>query len=1125
MNTKSYYLEIINKIEKLSKREFLEFCLFGIQLSIIGIVQIFVAFSILELIGNFSILIRGIFILFFLVVSTGLISHLVIYPALKYLGIIKHKNPLLYAKKIGDFFPNLKDELFNAVQLSDNITANNLYSTSLKDAAFQQVYFKTKSLDFSEIVTFNKTKKIFKFSLGSVLTGILLITLIPGLDAASIRLINFNKEFVPPAKFSFIINPGNKEITKGQDVKISAKIIGPKPAKVSLGIKYSDQTEFEFKNIFADSNSIYSINVPSLRSSFDYFVKAEDIESETYKITIIDRPIIKKLELTLIPPSYSKLPVTNQQDNGNISALIGSQAEFYISTTKENLNSAKLVFKDSTEFSLELKGKDAFGKYRIRKDEDYQIIITDKDENKNENPVTYSIKALPDDYPSIEIILPNKNVSLGEDDRLLLLSKIIDDYGFTKLLLHYKLSSSKYEKPQENFSSIEIPLKKNDKEEDVNYVWNLSPMNLAVNDVVTYYLEIFDNDNISGPKSSRTNTSTVRIPSLDELLNNADKTHENAENKLSETLEDAKKLKENLERINQDLKQDKKEITWQEKEQIEKALDKFDEIQNKIEDAKKDLSKLQNDLQKNNLLSKETLEKYMELQKLFDEMSSDEMKKAMEKMQDLLQKLNRDQIQQAMENMQINEEAMKNSIERTMQLLKRIQIEQKIDEIQKRIENITKQLEDLKQQTDKSSFQQENQKQELSEKQNDATNALKDLENKMNELKEKMQEFKDMPNDKMDEAMKELRKQQNQQISNEAQQQLLNGQKLEAQQSQQQLSGNMQQMQQEIKDLQQQLQQQNQRQVFSDMMKVMDNLITLSKEQEELKNSTSNITPNSTQFNKNAEKQNNLKNGMDKITAQMNELSKKTFAITPEMAKALGDAKRNMENSMNGLQNRNSTQASQQQGQAMSSLNEAALLMKGAMESMMGGNGSGGGMMSLMQQLQQLSQQQMNLNNLTQMLNQGQLSIQQQAQLQRLAQQQEIIRKSLEQLNEEAKQSGENKKIPANLDKLLDEMREVVTDMNTQKLNDELVQKQERILSKLLDTQRSINERDFEKERESKSGDDLVRQSPADLNLSRQKQNKIVDELNKAVQEGYTKDYENLIRKYYETLQNEKINN
>jgi len=101
----------------------------------------------------------------------------------------------------------------------------------------------------------------------------------------------------------------------------------------------------------------------------------------------------------------------------------------------------------------------------------------------------------------------------------------------------------------------------------------------------------------------------------------------------------------------------------------------------------------------------------------------------------------------------------------------------------------------------------------------------------------------------------------------------------------------------------------------------------------------------------------------------------------------------------------------------------------------------------------------------------------------------------------------------------------VVTDMKGEKLDDELIQKQEHILSKLLDAQKSINERDYEKERESRSGETVVRESPAELDLSNPRAlDKISDELNKAVKEGYLRDYEDLIRNYYEILQKENIN-
>jgi SMC interacting uncharacterized protein involved in chromosome segregation len=86
----------------------------------------------------------------------------------------------------------------------------------------------------------------------------------------------------------------------------------------------------------------------------------------------------------------------------------------------------------------------------------------------------------------------------------------------------------------------------------------------------------------------------------------------------------------------------------------------------------------------------------------------------------------------------------------------------------------------------------------------------------------------------------------------------------------------------------------------------LDNLVTLSKQQEELKKESQDKESNSTDLQKNTQEQNNISKNLDKIFDQMSKLSQKTFAITPEMGKALGDAKREMMKSIQSMQNRNS---------------------------------------------------------------------------------------------------------------------------------------------------------------------------------------------------------------------------
>ncbi len=1124
----TYYKEIIDKLSQLKKKEYTLFAYIGIQASfLIGLI-LFVFFSLLELIGNFSPAVRTYFFFFTLLVFLFALSFLFIIPLLKYSGIIGKTDFFGTASKVGKSFPNIKDDLVNAMQLASSDASGTIYSDSLSDAAFQQVYTKTSNLRFDSIVSFKKAKELLLYATGITVFAALLLLVVPGLAEASGRILNFNTEFVPPVRFSFKVQPENVQVTKGDDVFISVKVKGEIPTEVFLATKTMEQTDFELQKLTADSNGVYNFPMKAIRTSTKYYATAENISSDVFDITVIDPPIIKNLDVKVIPPGYSKLPVSVQKDNGNVTGLPGTTVNILLSSTKK-LKQAKLVFNDSTETKLKINDSEAEGKFIIKKDNAYKIILTDENNNENLSPITYTIKSLYDAYPTIEIIEPNKNTSLANDNRLPLLSKIADDYGFTKLILNYKLSASKYKNVQNDFLKIDIPFDKEQKSEEVNYIWNLAQLNLAAEDVVTYYLEIFDNDYVNGPKSTKSSTFTVRVPTLDEILAHADNTQTDASNDLNETLKQAEELQKKFEKINQDLKQDKKDLTWEEKEKIEKTMDEYQQLQDKVSKVSDKLKDMQQELQDNNLLSKETMEKYMELQKMMDEMTSPELKKLMEKMQDVLKKMNRQMTQDQMQNMKIDEEQFQKSIERTMNLLKRIQIEQKMDELVKRTEELQKKQDELNKETGEKDLSQKDNKDQLSQKQDQITKDIDKLSQEMKDLQQKMSELKDMPAEDMQKLSDEFDQQQNDQKSEQSSQQIQQNQQQQAMQNQQQISQNMKDMQQQLSQMQQSMQQQNQMQTLTDMMRILDNLLTLSKQQEDLKKQSESLDPNSNQFRENAEKQSNLQGSLDNILKQMSALSQKTFAITPEMGKSLGDAQRKMNQAIQTMQNRNGMTTKSLQRDAMKSINEAATMMKGSMEAMMQGGQGGGGMMSLMQQLQQMSGQQMNLNNMTQMLQQmqqGQLSPQQQGQLQRLAQQQQTISKSLAQLNQEAKQSGESKKIPANLEDIMNQMQEVITDMNSEKLDDNLIQKQERILSKLLDAQKSINERDFEKQRESNAGKNIVGKTPSELNLSTEEgKDKLRDELNKAAREGYTKDYEELIRKYYDALQKEKIKN
>ncbi|MBN1638188.1 MAG: hypothetical protein JW866_04420, partial [Ignavibacteriales bacterium] len=652
-DTKKYLKEVENKLLGFIKKDNLDRLLNGLALSLFYILIYLFAINFLELVGNFNSTIRT--ILFFSALSVLLFFtiYFLIIPFLLNIKKIKKPDYFSVANKIGWHYSDLKDDLINSLQLVKD--QSTLHSQELIGGAFEKVYKKSKDLNFNEIVNFNYTKKKFKNT--AIVFGIILILFIvlPGFRFSAYRIINFQKEFTATPKIFFEISPGNAKVTKGDDINISIKTIGEKPNKVNLAIKFEELSEFNYYQLTSDSLGSFSYRMNKVRNTFEYYAFVDDIESDEYIIEVINRPVINNFEVVVTPPSYSKQQQIVLKDNGNITALLGSNVQIKLQSTNE-LQSALIEFDDSTTAKFNIQNNNANINFRIRKETNYRIMLKDKSGNENFAPITYTIKPLFDEFPEIQMLQPNENINIGIDNKLSIITKIKDDFGFSKLVINYRLSASKQRQVEDNFSQLMITINKNLKEDDVYYTWLLNKLNLRENDVLSYYLEIFDNDVISGPKSAKTSILTIRVPSLDELLNDADKTQEQTQQDLQELLEEAKDLNKELEKINNELKQDSKDISWEEKQKVEQALDKFEQLQDKVQDVQKNLSEMQNELQDNNLLSKETIEKYMELQELLDELTSEEMKKAMEKLNEALKNLNRNNVQDQMKDFQFNEE-------------------------------------------------------------------------------------------------------------------------------------------------------------------------------------------------------------------------------------------------------------------------------------------------------------------------------------------------------------------------------------------------------------------------------------------------------------------------------------
>ena len=249
-------------------------------------------------------------------ITYALIIFNLIYILLK---IIIHKNNFFnnsnkqqLAKELINKLP-IKDRLINALQIYSKVDFKNPYS-DLTVRAVNDLEQELSFLDFKKF-KLEVSYKLLYLLLAGILFFFLSMNLSNNYYEASLRLISKNTKFEKPLPFSFSLNNENEFIFKGEKYTIDILGIGEDlPEKIQL-------FWLENNNLYnRDLNKIdnmYSYTFKNINSEIKLWAEYKNdailpynkylIISDTINVDLKIRPKIKDLEITIIPPEYTKI--------------------------------------------------------------------------------------------------------------------------------------------------------------------------------------------------------------------------------------------------------------------------------------------------------------------------------------------------------------------------------------------------------------------------------------------------------------------------------------------------------------------------------------------------------------------------------------------------------------------------------------------------------------------------------------------------------------------------------------------------------------------------------------------------------------------------------------------------
>jgi hypothetical protein len=1163
---------IIQKLDEFIRKYYKNQLVKGLLYSVGLVLLFYIGLSTLEYFAEFGTIIRTILFYSFVFVSGYVISKYIIVPVLKlnsFGKIISHKQA---ATIIGGHFSNVQDKLINVLQLQS--TQNNYASLDLLNASINQKIMELKPVPFTAAIDINENRKYVKYvAIPFLLLFSILIIAPKILKTGTKRLIHHSSYFEKEAPFQFQIENKDLKAIQQQDFIIHIKITGNQtPAEAFVVIKGN---EFKLEKQKADE---FTYTFKNVQQDVDFQLSGGGFTSKPYKLTALPKPVLLGFEAQLKYPAYLNRKDEVINNTGDMLVPQGTKITWTFNT--KNSDGISLHFSDSLlELKPSAENKFSFTK-RFMQNAAYSINTNNRFVQKADS-VNYSINVIPDAYPVIE--MHEKSDSLKQDI-ICFSGNIKDDYGFNHFQFKYKVytsdtSGTSTEKAQE----YSMPLQANQITQPFVHYIDISKMDLKPGDKVEYYFEVWDNDGVNGSKSAKTNIAVFKAPTLDELEKATDKNNADLKKDLEQSLKKTKELQKDIADLNKKVLE-KKQLGYDEKKQLEKLLKNQKELEKKVDQLKQ--NNLQNNEEQNKYKpqNESILEKQKELEKLFENMMTPEMKKMFDELQKLMDKMDKNKVQETLEKLKLSDKDIEKELDRTLEQFKQMEVEQKMEDVAKKLDELAKKQDELSKEVDNKkanedknkadnkdnkTAEQKKQDEKKQSAENKKEDANKTAEQKQNELTKSFDEIK-KDIEKMQELNKSLENQlpvpdtkaQEQKASQEQQnasEQLQKNNKKNASKSQKEAADQMQQMSSQMQQAVDKMQEEKEGEDMEAVRQLMENLLHVSFAQEDLDKDIKKTKTNDPRYTKLAQNQKQLQDDSKMIEDSLFALSKRNPTISATINREINAIQMNMGKAISALEERNSGEAQVRGQNAMTSINNLALMLNEALEKMEAQlkaqmkpkPGSGGACkkpgsgkkpspssspsMSNMRKMQeQLNKQ---IEQMKKMLEQqgkeaggkkpGEKPGQQKGgmnpygntpgeseSLAKMAAEQEAIRRSVQEAMQKMKKEGGQQ--PGG--DVMSKMEETETDLVNKRITQETIKRQQEIMTKLLESEKAERQQEEDEKRKSNEAKTQDYANPA-VFLEYQKMKEKETELLKTIPADLTPYYRQKVNQYFNSVE------
>ena len=286
------------------------------------------------------------------------------------------------------------------------------------------------------------------------------------------------------------VKPEGGRVARGTDQRIVARLINFSATEVTFYYRRAGSGDDQWIGQPMEPGrkaEDFQYQLFNLQNDTEYFIEAPGCRSEVFRLTVVDRPLVKRIDQRQVFPAYTGLGEKQLEDAPEISVPAGTSVTLR-AILSGPARSATIVLASGSRIEMERGADNTFsGTIEVSAETTYHIELTSIDGETYNGSNEYDILILADRPPVVTFEKPGRDARATSVEEIFTLAKAEDDYGVTSLDLHFSINGGEEKK-------IDLQKVRGESQRSLagSHTFFLEEYGLVAGDLVSYYARARD---------------------------------------------------------------------------------------------------------------------------------------------------------------------------------------------------------------------------------------------------------------------------------------------------------------------------------------------------------------------------------------------------------------------------------------------------------------------------------------------------------------------------------------------------------------------------------------------------------------------------------------------------------